>query len=112
MRSAPKSGGLSSSHQESSSRALICPDKRAIRKLREADFSLLIFIATWKFLDFEALGQDWQDLLAKQMYPDDSKGLAETCAGVHILISPFVQGVRRELGRQAEIERLGLSEHE
>ena len=39
-----------------------------------ADFSLPILIATWKFLDFEAFGQGWQDLLAKQMYPYDSKG--------------------------------------
>ena len=39
-----------------------------------ADFSLPILIATWKFLDFEAFGHDSQDLLAKQMYPYDSKG--------------------------------------
>jgi hypothetical protein len=28
-----------------------------------------LLIATWKFLDSEAFGQDWQDPLAKQMYP-------------------------------------------
>jgi hypothetical protein len=55
----------------------------------KADFSLPILIATWKFLDSEAFEQDWQDLLvAKQMYPYDSKGPAETCARVRILISP------------------------
>jgi hypothetical protein len=30
-------------------------------------FSLPILIATWKFLDPEAFGQDWQGLRAKQM---------------------------------------------
>jgi hypothetical protein len=39
----------------------------------EPDFSLPILIATGKFLDSEAFGQDWQDLLAKQMYPYAAK---------------------------------------
>ena len=39
-----------------------------------ADFSLPILIATWKFSDCEAFGLAWPDLLAKQMYPDDSTG--------------------------------------
>jgi len=38
------------------------------------------------------------------MYPHNSRGRAETLCWVRILISPFVQEVRRELGRHIEAE--------
>jgi len=57
--------------------------RRSTDDLLEADFSLPILIANWKFLDTEAFGQDWQDLLANRCILMTAKAGWRLVLGAH-----------------------------